>query len=83
MPDEAKIRAALLDATKDYNHRFGDIVRFLEATGWKLRVKGSHWIFTRPGCPFLLNLQPEKTGKAKAYKIRQVRQVLLRNDPHS
>jgi len=78
MPNEEKVRAALLDADKDYNHRFNDVVGYLEATGWKLRIKGSHRIFTRHGCPFLLNLQPERTGKAKAYQIRQVRQLLLR-----
>jgi hypothetical protein len=83
MPNEAKIRAALLDANKDYNHRFNHVIGFLEATGWKLRIKGSHRIFTRSGCPFLLNLQPEKTGKAKAYQIRQVRQLLLLYDLHS
>ena len=82
MPNEAKIRAALLDASKDYNHRFNDVVRFLEATGWKLRIKGSHRIFARHGCPFLLNLQPEEGGKAKAYQIRQVRQILERYNPH-
>jgi hypothetical protein len=83
MPNEVKMRAALFDQGRDYNHRFNDVVGFLEATGWRLRCKGSHRIFTRPGCPFLLNLQPEKTGKAKAYQIRQVRQLLLRYDAHS
>jgi hypothetical protein len=83
MPNEAKIRAALLNANRDYNHRFNDVVSFLEATGWKLRIKGSHRIFTREGCPFLLNLQPEKNGKAKAYQIRQVRQLLLRYEAQS
>ena len=78
MPDAEKIRAALLEASKDYGHRFKDVVFYLEATGWKMRIKGSHHIFTRPGIPVLLNLQPEKSGKAKAYQIRQVRQTLAR-----
>ena len=76
MPDPDKIRAALRDAAKDYGHRFNDVVRFLEATGWRQRTKGSHHIFTRTGIPVLLNLQSEKNGKAKAYQMRQVRQVL-------
>ncbi len=78
MPDHEKIQAALLDSAKDYSHRFGDVVAFLEGSGWKRRIKGSHHIFTRPGVPFLLNLQPEKNGKAKGYQIRQVRQVIGR-----
>jgi hypothetical protein len=76
MPDPGKIRIALLDSAKDYGHRFGDVVKFLEATGWKMRIKGSHHIFARSGVPFLLNLQSEPGGKAKAYQVRQVRQVL-------
>ena len=77
MPDPEKTKAALLESAKDYSHRFADVVQFLEATGWRQRIKGSHHIFTRPGVPVLLNLQTEKSGKAKAYQIRQVRQVLL------
>jgi len=50
MPDPEKTRAALLDPAKDYGHRLADVVRFLEATGWRQRIKGSHHIFTRPGC---------------------------------
>jgi hypothetical protein len=78
VPDPEKTRAALCDPARDYSHRFTDVVRFLEGTGWKRRIKGSHHIFTRPGIPILLNLQPEKGGKAKAYQIRQVRQTLER-----
>ena len=76
MPDPTKVKAALLEAAKDYGHRFSDVVVFLEATGWKRRIKGSHHIFSRPGVPVLLNLQPEGSGKAKAYQIRQVRKTL-------
>lgn len=76
MPNPGKIKAALLDPAKDYTHRFGAVVHFLEATGRKKRIKGDHHIFTRPGIPILLNLQPEKNGKAKGYQIAQVRKQL-------
>lgn len=76
MPSASKIRAALLNPAKDYGHRFGDVVFFLESTGWRMRRTGSHHIFTRAALPVLLNLQPEKNGRAKAYQIRQVRAVL-------
>jgi hypothetical protein len=39
-------------------------------------MKGGHHIVTRPGVPILLNLQPEKSGKAKAYQIAQIRKQL-------
>jgi len=76
MPDPEKTKAALLDPSRDYGHRFADVIRYLEGAGWKERIKGSHHIFTRPGCPVLLNLQPERNGKAKGYQIRQIRQAL-------
>ena len=79
MPDAQKTRAALLEASKDYGHRFDDVVHYLQTTGWKMRQKGGHRIFTRPGVPVLLNLQPEEDGKAKAYQIRQVRRTLVQH----
>jgi len=75
VPDPDKTKAALLDSAKDYGHRFTDVVNCLKAEGWKQRIKGSHHIFTHSGVPILLNLQSEKNGKAKAYQMRQVRQV--------
>jgi hypothetical protein len=77
VPDPEKTKASLLNAAKDYGHRFLDVVHFLEADGWKSRIKGDHYIFTRSGVPVLLNLQPEKDGKAKAYQIRQVRRAII------
>lgn len=77
MPNAAKIRAALLDPAKDYGHRFSDVIFYLESTGWRKRQVGSHRILTRSGIPVLLNLQPEKDGRAKAYQIKQVRAVLI------
>jgi predicted RNA binding protein YcfA (HicA-like mRNA interferase family) len=77
VPDPEKTKAALLEASKDHGHRFDDVVHFLQSAGWKLRVKGGHRIFTRSGVPILLNLQPEKDGKAKAYQIRQIRRALI------
>lgn len=78
VPDPNKTKAALLDPKRDYGHRFQDVVRFLQTTGWALRMKGSHHIFRRPEVPALLNFQPETDGKAKAYQIRQLRRALIK-----
>lgn len=78
MPDPEKTRSALRYPARDYAHRFADVVHFLKTAGWVERIKGSHHIFTRAGVPVLLNLQPEKSGRAKAYQIRQVRQTLAK-----
>ena len=76
VPDPQKTLAALMDPAKDHTHRFADLEHCLKATGWVMRQKGSHHIFKRPGVPFLLNLQPESNGKAKAYQVRQIRKAL-------
>jgi len=78
VPNPAKTRSALRDPNKDYSHRFADVIHLLQQSGWKMRIKSDHHIFTRPSVPILLNLQPEKSGKAKAYQIRQVRETLER-----
>jgi hypothetical protein len=77
VPDPEKTKLALLESRKDYGHRFLDVVNFLRATGWTLRMKGDHHILKRPGIPILLNVQPEKDGKAKAYQIRQIRRAII------
>lgn len=40
-------------------------------------MKGSHHIFTRDGVVEILNLQPKRGGKAKAYQVGQVRDVIV------
>jgi predicted RNA binding protein YcfA (HicA-like mRNA interferase family) len=80
VPDPQKTKAALLDSNKDYGHRFGDVVKFLEASGWNLRIKGDHHIFKRPGLAVLINLQPESNGRAKAYQIRQIRRAIIQHN---
>lgn len=53
------------------NIRFGDMVRLVEAFGFRLsRINGSHHIFTHPGVRELVNLQ-NVHGQAKPYQIRQ------------
>jgi predicted RNA binding protein YcfA (HicA-like mRNA interferase family) len=76
VPDPRKTKASLLEAAKDYGHRFAGVEHFLKTTGWKLRIKGDHHIFTRRGAPVLLNFQPEENGKTKAYQVRQIRRAL-------
>ena len=44
---------------------------------WDERIRGSHHIFTKVGVEEILNLQP-KQGKAKAYQVKQVREMLLK-----
>jgi len=53
------------------NVRFVDLVRLVEAFGFRLsRVQGSHHIFTCASVPELVNLQ-DVHGEAKPYQVRQ------------
>ncbi len=45
--------------------------------GWVKRIRGSHHIFTRDDVVEILNLQP-KGHKAKAYQVKQVRDILVK-----
>lgn len=60
------------------NVRFGDMVRLIEAFGFReLRMSGSHHIFGRAGIHEQLNLQ-DVGGKAKPYQIRQLLKIVER-----
>jgi hypothetical protein len=73
----AKTLERVLRGTSDANIAFDDLCGLLRHLGFAERVKGSHYIFTRDGIAEILNLQ-SKSGKAKAYQVRQVREVLVK-----
>jgi predicted RNA binding protein YcfA (HicA-like mRNA interferase family) len=65
----------LLRGDSDTNIRFEELCHLLHAKGFRMRVSGSHHIFTRTGVMERINLQREG-AKAKPYQVRQVRKVL-------
>jgi predicted RNA binding protein YcfA (HicA-like mRNA interferase family) len=77
MGKEERILLKVLRGTSDANISFNDLCFLLRRMGFDERIKGSHHIFTKPGVEEILNLQP-KSGKAKAYQVKQVRNVILR-----
>jgi hypothetical protein len=55
------------------NIRFSDAVRLAEAFGFTTRrVRGSHHIMLHSRLPVGLNLQPDRSGNAKPYQLRQL-----------
>ena len=70
-----KIVQQLLRGESDANIRFDDLCHLLQARGFRMRVSGSHHIFTRPGVMERINIQREG-AKAKPYQVRQVRRIL-------
>ena len=70
-----KIIEKLLRGESDANVRFADLCQVLEAKGFRIRVSGSHHIFTKTGVVERINLQRERAN-AKPYQVKQVRRIL-------
>ena len=70
-----KILEKLLRGESDANIRFDELCHLLQAKGFRMRISGSHHIFTRAGVMERINIQREGS-KAKPYQVRQVRQIL-------
>lgn len=68
----------ILGGRSDANIAFADLCRLLVCLGFDERVRGSHHLFRRDGIEERINLQRDGS-KAKAYQIRQVRQMILRH----
>jgi predicted RNA binding protein YcfA (HicA-like mRNA interferase family) len=65
----------ILRGDSDTNIRFEELCHLLQAKGFRMRVNGSHHIFTMTGVMERINLQREG-AKAKPYQVRQVRKTL-------
>jgi predicted RNA binding protein YcfA (HicA-like mRNA interferase family) len=70
-----KTLGKLLRGESDANIRFDELCHLLQARGFRMRVSGSHHIFTRSGVMERINLQRDGS-KAKPYQVRQVRKIL-------
>ena len=76
MGDVKKILEKLLRGESDASLRFDELCHLLQARGFRMRVSGSHHIFTRPGVVERINI-PREGAKAKPYQVRQVRKILV------
>jgi predicted RNA binding protein YcfA (HicA-like mRNA interferase family) len=72
-----KLLVKILLGTSDTNIPFEPLCQLLRTLGFDERIRGSHHIFSKEGIEDILNLQP-KQSKAKAYQIKQVRDVILK-----
>lgn len=72
-----RILTKVMSGSADRSIRFDDLVRLLKHCGFTERIRGSHTILTRDGVEEILNLQP-LGHQAKAYQVKQVRDVLHR-----
>ena len=77
MSQQGKLLLKILLGKSDVNIPFDQLRQLLRSLGFTERISGSHHIFTQSGIEDILNLQPKK-GKAKAYQVKQVRNVILK-----
>lgn len=64
---------------KNKSIRFTELVHWLRAMGFSERIKGDHHINSRQDVVEILNLQPAGS-QAKAYQVKQVRDLILKCD---
>jgi hypothetical protein len=76
MPSLRKTLDSILSGRSDENIRFAELCRVLLAMQFYRRISGGHHIFWRNGIPEIINLQPLPGGRAKAYQVKQVRQIV-------
>lgn len=72
-----KLRLRILTGQSDANIAFDDLCHLLMHFGFEERTRGSHHIFRKVDVEERINLQRDG-DKAKAYQVRQVRNVLLK-----
>jgi hypothetical protein len=72
----------VLGGLADKNIRFQDLTKLLNDFGFSVRRKGDHYIYYREGIEEIINLQPLKDGKAKAYQVKQIRVIIFKYKLH-
>jgi hypothetical protein len=77
-----KILQKVLSGLADRNIRFQDLKKLLRDFGFSERIKGDHHIFYKEGIEEIINLQPLSDGKAKAYQVKQVRELIFKYKIH-
>jgi len=73
-----KLLAKILLGNSDANIPFAQLCQLLRRLGFEERIRGSHHIFAKDSVEEILNLQP-KGSQAKAYQVRQIREVILKH----
>lgn len=77
-----RIRQKVLSGTADKNVPFNDLLTLAQSLPLNHRGGGKHpHLFTgsdKNKRPIFLNLQPDKSNKAKPYQVKQVRDAIFR-----
>jgi len=72
----------VLSGLSDRNIEFSELRKLILSLGFAERINGDHHIFSKADIIEIMNLQPLKGGKAKAYQVKQVRSIILKYKLH-
>lgn len=72
-----KVLLKIMIGNSDTNIPFMNLVGLLKQMKFDLRIKGSHYIFSKDGIEEIVNIQ-EVNGKAKAYQVKQIREIITK-----
>ncbi len=72
-----KILQKIVHGRSDANILFSELRQLLLRLEFQERIRGDHHIFTKEGIAEILNIQP-LGAMAKAYQVKQVRQIIVR-----
>jgi len=72
----------ILSGLSDKNIKFSDLRKLILNLDFSERIKGSHHIFFKKNITEIINLQSLKNGKAKAYQVKQVRNIIIKYELH-
>jgi hypothetical protein len=72
----------ILSGISDKNIKFSELREILIKFGFAERIKGDHHIFTMNGIMEIINIQPLRDGNAKAYQVKQIRNIILKYKIH-
>lgn len=73
-----KIIGKVLGGTGDTNIKFAELSKLILSLGFRERIKGDHFIYSKTGVVEIINIQPQKDGKAKPYQVKQIRNLILK-----
>tara|TARA_B100000315_G_scaffold176263_1_gene164761 strand:- start:56 stop:310 length:255 start_codon:yes stop_codon:yes gene_type:complete len=72
-----KLLAQILRGNSDANIAFRDLCQLLRHLEFEERIRSSHHTFRKKGVEEKINIQQDG-NKAKAYQVRQVRNIILK-----
>lgn len=77
MSQYEKLLLKILLGNQDSSISFVELQKVLDILGFQCRIKGDHFVYTKNGIPEIVNIQP-KGNKAKAYQVKQVRNIIIK-----